>query len=124
MNNLKKYLVWFLVALLWVWTMTYAAGNGTIGDLFENISGQWKLLWSNIKDETIWSWKLIDNSVSSNVIEWDTAWNECNWMSCVWYCLNTANNIVWMKWMNNTENYDECFTTESGTLIKTITYYK
>jgi len=124
MNNFKKYIIWFIVWILWAWSITYAAWNGTIGDLFIQVWNDWKLIWSNIQDATVWSWKLIDNSVSSNVIDWNVAWNTCNWMSCVWYCLNSDNNIVGMKWMNNTENYDECFNTESGSLIKTIIYYK
>ena len=124
MNNFKRYIIWFIVWLLWVWTITYAAWNGTIGDLFVQVWTQWKLVWSNIQDSTIWSWQLIDNSVSSNVVDWNTIWNTCNWVACVWYCLNSINDIVWMKWMNTTESYDECFNTESGSLIKTIIYYK
>ena len=154
MNNFKKYIAWFIVWILSMSAITYAAWNWTIGDLFVQVWTQWKLVWDNIQDNTvdnsklkdetvesskikngtiiaddladssIWSWKLIDNTVSSNVTDWDVVWNTCNWMACVWYCLNTSNDIVWMKWMNNTENYDECIDSESGSLMKIITYYK
>ena len=64
MNNLKKYLVWFLVALLWVWTITYAADNWTIGDLFVQVWTEWKLLWSNIANNTVTTDKLANNTVT------------------------------------------------------------
>jgi hypothetical protein len=70
MNNIKKYLIWFIVGLLWVWTMTYAAGNGNIGSLFEFnwTTSKWEFLWGNIKNSTISKNKL-DVSLASE-IDW------------------------------------------------------
>jgi len=53
MNNFKKYIIWFVIWLLWVWTITYAAWNGTIGDLFVQVWNEWKLTWDSIQDNTI-----------------------------------------------------------------------
>ena len=73
MNNLKKYIIWFLVWLLWVWTMTYAAGtNGSIGELFEKLhTWNWVLLWENIKDATVTDDKL-DTALKNKITQIST----------------------------------------------------
>jgi hypothetical protein len=59
MKDFKLYIIWFMVSLLWIVSFTYAAWNGTIGDLFDNVWDEWRLLWGNIKDWTITKDKLI-----------------------------------------------------------------
>ncbi len=125
MKDIKKYMIWFVVWILSVWTITYAADNGSIWALFEQlVTGEWVLVGNNIKDGSVWSWKLIDNSITSNISSWNAVWNTCDWIACVSYCLNSNSDIVWMKWITNSWNYDECFTNESGSLINVIKYYK
>ena len=65
MKEVKKYIIWFMIWLLWIWTLTYAADNGSIGALFEKVWNEWKLLWSNIKDWTVDSTKIEDNTITS-----------------------------------------------------------
>ncbi len=62
MNNFKKYLVWATVWVLSIWTVSYAAWNGTIWDLFVNWWTQWFLVWDNIQDNTIDNTEIENNA--------------------------------------------------------------
>jgi hypothetical protein len=68
MKDFKKYIIWFIIWLLWVWTMTYAAWNGTIGDLFTISWGHWVLIWDNIKDNTIDSSEIENGTIETDDI--------------------------------------------------------
>jgi len=73
MNNIKKYLIWFIIWLSLVWSIWYASNNyGSIGSLFDNI-GTWTptLNWKNITNWTIIAWKLATGSIdNTNIKNW------------------------------------------------------
>ena len=59
MKNIKKYIVWFIIWIMSAGAFTYAADNGSIWSLFEQLwTGEWVLDWSNIKDSSVWEVKL------------------------------------------------------------------
>jgi hypothetical protein len=67
MVNLKKYLIWFIVWISFLWWYAFAS-NWTIGDLFTKVWTEWKLIGSNIQDWTVWANQLSNNSVWTNNI--------------------------------------------------------
>jgi hypothetical protein len=118
MKESKKYIIWFIIWLLSVWTLTYAADSGSIGALFENISWSWFLKWENIKDNSIAKEKLIDWIIPTKISElendsWYLTWTSlktkdffCRW---VWYMQDgelfcweplSSQTIIW-NWTNS-----------------------
>ena len=67
MVNLKKYLIWFIVWISFLWWYAFAS-NWTIGDLFTKVWTEWKLIGSNIQNWTVWANQLSNNSVDNNKI--------------------------------------------------------
>lgn len=117
--NAKKYLIWFIIWLSFIAWISYAS-TGTIGWLFEKISWQWKLVWTNIKDGTVWTTQLWTNSVTTtkivdkNVTEAklaDTLVNKINnptytetdptavkltWNQSIWWAKTFTSPVVWV----------------------------
>lgn len=113
--------------MIWISFVSWAtyASTGTIGWLFEKIWWQWKLVWTNIKDGTVWSNQLANDSVTTakianrNVTEAklsDSLSNKINnpndlnsvkltWNQTVtWIKTFNSNLNVW----NSSTNYDFC----------------
>lgn len=68
-KNIKQYSIWFII---WITLVTvssvYWSVNGSIGSLFEYNGSIWKLLWTNIKDNTISTDQIQDNTITENDI--------------------------------------------------------
>ncbi len=134
MKEIKKYLIWFIIWLLSIWTITYAADSGSIGTLFVQLASWhsdngttlslWRLDGKNIKDETISTLELMDNAITSDVLEWTGIGSTCEWLACVSYCINWSWSIVWMEWIEKGDNYNDCWNNEWGVKVKLITYKK
>ena len=63
----KYLLMWIIIWLSFIWITTYAAWNWSIWGLFQNVSGiGWRLIWTNIKDETITSNQIKDNTIKQD----------------------------------------------------------
>lgn len=53
LQNIKKYVVWFIIWVALVSWVTYGASNGSIGALFTQISGSWVLPGQHIQNGTV-----------------------------------------------------------------------
>lgn len=65
----KKYTIGFVLWLSLVSSVWYAANSGSIGSLFELIGWSYKLSWEHIKDDTITSIKMSEDSVWNRIIK-------------------------------------------------------
>ncbi len=75
LTSFKKYLVWFVIGLSVVWSVSYATNNGSIWALFIDIAWNWKLMWDDIQDNTIDSSEIENSSIlgidiQDGSIEW------------------------------------------------------
>lgn len=77
MENIKKirnYTIWFVAWLATIGTLAYATESWTIWTLFTNIgcsSTGWCLLWSNIKDWTVTTSKIENNTIQTvDLADW------------------------------------------------------
>ncbi len=66
MNNIKKYIIWFILWISLISWLAYAADTWTIWALFEKVWWNWLLKWENIKEWTISKQKL-ENSVQNEI---------------------------------------------------------
>jgi len=65
LNNLKKYVIWFIIWISLWWPVLYAASTWSIGALFTKVSLDWKLMWDQIEDNTIDESELENNGILS-----------------------------------------------------------
>ncbi len=90
MNNIKKYIIWFIIWVSLVWSVSYANTNWSIGALFNAadsfISPTWNKfsikkvktttldLWNNWEVSTDSTWLKFTNTVTSKTIKfWSDA---------------------------------------------------
>jgi hypothetical protein len=64
LKGFKDYLIWFIIWISFVAWISYAS-TWAIWSLFEKIWTEWKLVWTNIKNGTVWSVQLWTNSVTT-----------------------------------------------------------
>ncbi len=69
LTSFKKYLLWFIIGLSLIWSVSYAANNGSIWALFIDIAWNWKLMWDDVQDSTIDTSEIQDNSIVSADIQ-------------------------------------------------------
>lgn len=116
-RSIKKYLIWFIIWLSFLAWVSYAS-TGTIWWLFEKISWQWKLVWTNIKDWTVWTNQLWTNSVTTTKIldknvteakladdivvklntptETDPTAVKLTWNQSIWWIKTFTSPVVWV----------------------------
>ena len=93
LQNLKKYIIWFLIWISCVWAVSYAANVGSIGALFTDITWDWKLMWDEIEDGTIDSTEIEDNTILSDDILDGTITQSDLWTNSVWSWQLQANSV-------------------------------
>ena len=68
-NEIKYIMVWIVLWLWMIWFTSYATVTWawTIWSLFEEITGNYYLIWDNIKDETVDSSEIENETIET----WD-----------------------------------------------------
>ena len=92
----KYFIFWLIVwlSLLWTWVYATVTEAWTLWSLFEKVGSSYKLLWDNIKDNTIDSSEIENETLKSEDIKnWEVK-NE-----------DLADNSVDNRVLKNTENF-------------------
>ena len=117
-TNSKYLTIWFIIwlSIIWAWTYAWLTWAGTLWSLFEKVwPSNYKLIWTNIKDESITNLQIERNTITEDTIIDDFKARDSDKLD--WF--DSTNFIkVWDAWDLIADNTIDTSEIENGTILE------